>query len=113
MSAGVGSQLSSDRTIPVPGPTIGAEHFERIYASAFMFDAHEDAIGIALGVNYTSKTQYLFRINKWTLEEWDEVAINKVLAKDVRVGDMPLQRETLSLADGIKRIAFVLAQNLA
>ena len=43
-----------------------------------------DAIGPALAVNYTSKTQYLFRINKWTLEEWDEVAINKVLAKDDR-----------------------------
>ena len=61
-----------------------ARHFERIYASAFMFDAHEDAIGIALGVNYTSKTQYLFRINKWTLEEWDDAAINKAVAKDDR-----------------------------
>jgi len=49
-----------------------------------MFDANEDAIGIALGVNYTSKTQYLFRINKWTLEEWDDAAINKAVAKDDR-----------------------------
>src|SRR5947208_1217834 len=45
---------------------------------------HEDATGAALAVNYTSKTQYLFRINKWTLEEWDEVAINKALAKAER-----------------------------
>jgi hypothetical protein len=49
-----------------------------------MFDADLDAIGVALGVNYTSKTQYLFRINKWTLEEWDNVAINKAMAKDER-----------------------------
>jgi len=61
-----------------------AKYFERIYASAFLFDANDDAIGAALAVNYTSKTQYLFRINKWTLEEWDETAINKVMAKNER-----------------------------
>src|SRR6185295_20034598 len=49
-----------------------------------MFDEDLDAVGVALGINYTSKTQYLFRINKWTLEEWDNVAINKAMAKDER-----------------------------
>jgi phosphoserine phosphatase len=75
--------ISSGNRELIEGSPI-ARHFERIYASAFMFDEHEDAIGIALAVNYTSKTQYLFRINKWTLEEWDNVAINKALAKDER-----------------------------
>ena len=75
--------ISSGNRELIEGSPI-ARHFERIYASAFMFDAHEDAIGIALGVNYTSKTQYLFRINKWTLEEWDDAAINKAVAKDDR-----------------------------
>ena len=75
--------ISSGNRELIEGSPI-ARHFERIYASAFLFDAHDDAIGAALAVNYTSKTQYLFRINKWTLEEWDNVAINKVLAKDAR-----------------------------
>jgi len=75
--------ISSGNRELIEGSPI-ARHFERIYASAFMFDEYEDAIGIALAVNYTSKTQYLFRINKWTLEEWDNVAINKALAKDER-----------------------------
>jgi phosphoserine phosphatase len=75
--------ISSGNRELIEGSPI-ARHFERIYASAFMFDVHEDAIGIALGVNYTSKTQYLFRINKWTLEEWDDAAINKAVAKDDR-----------------------------
>jgi hypothetical protein len=57
-----------------------ASRFERIYASGFMFDARNDAVGIALAINYTSKTQYLFRINKWTLDEWDSDAINRVQA---------------------------------
>jgi phosphoserine phosphatase len=75
--------ISSGNREIIEGSPI-AQHFERIYASAFMFDASGDAIGPALAVNYTSKTQYLFRINKWTLEEWDEVAINKVIAQDAR-----------------------------
>src|SRR6185312_15593801 len=75
--------ISSGNRELIEGSPI-ARHFERIYASAFMFDDKGEAIGPALAVNYTAKTQYLFRINKWTLEEWDEVAINKVLAKDDR-----------------------------
>jgi hypothetical protein len=75
--------ISSGNRELIEGSPI-ARHFERIYASAFMFDARGDAIGPALAVNYTSKTQYLFRINKWTLEEWDETAINKVMAKSER-----------------------------
>ena len=75
--------ISSGNRELIEGSPI-AVHFERIYASAFMFDEDLDAIGVALGVNYTSKTQYLFRINKWTLEEWDNVAINKAMAKNER-----------------------------
>lgn len=75
--------ISSGNRELIEGSPI-ARHFERIYASAFMFDADEEAIGVALGVNYTSKTQYLFRINKWTLEEWDSVGINQSVEKDAR-----------------------------
>lgn len=75
--------ISSGNRELIEGSPI-AKHFERIYASAFMFDARQDAIGIALAVNYTSKTQYLFRINKWTLEEWDNVAVNRAQARDER-----------------------------
>lgn len=75
--------ISSGNRELIEGSPI-AQEFERIYASAFMFDADEEAIGVALGVNYTSKTQYLFRINKWTLEEWDSFAINQSVEKDQR-----------------------------
>lgn len=75
--------ISSGNRELIEGSPI-AKHFERIYASAFMFDEKQDAIGIALGVNYTSKTQYLFRINKWTLNEWDSVAINRAQEKEER-----------------------------
>jgi phosphoserine phosphatase len=69
---------SGNRELIEGSPIAGC--FERIYASAFMFDQDRDAIGIALAINYTGKTQYLFRINKWTLEEWDADGINRVQA---------------------------------
>ncbi|THD80906.1 MAG: haloacid dehalogenase-like hydrolase [Phenylobacterium sp.] len=75
--------ISSGNRELIEGSPI-ARHFERIYASAFMFNPEEDAIGIALAVNYTSKTQYLFRINKWTLEEWDSSTLNRAQEKDER-----------------------------
>ena len=61
-----------------------AKHFERVYASAFVFDDQGQACGVALGVNYTNKTQYMFRINKWTLDEWDDTSINAAVPKDAR-----------------------------
>ena len=75
--------ISSGNRELIEGSPI-AHHFERIYASAFMFDAQQDAVGVALGVNYTSKTQFLFRINKWTLEEWDNLAVNRAQVKEDR-----------------------------
>ena len=71
--------ISSGNRELIEGSPI-AGWFERIYASAFMFDSDGDAVGAALAINYTGKTQYLFRINKWTLDEWDNDAINAVQA---------------------------------
>lgn len=71
--------ISSGNRELIEGSPI-AHEFEKIYASAFMFNAEQEAVGPALAINYTSKTQYLFRINKWTLNEWDNDGINAVQA---------------------------------
>ncbi len=81
--------ISSGNRELIEGTPI-APAFERIYASAFMFDANEDAVGAALAINYTGKTQYLFRINKWTLDEWDNDGINAVQAERDRA--VPFER---------------------
>jgi phosphoserine phosphatase len=75
--------ISSGNRELIEGSAI-ADVFQRIYASAFMFDAQRNAAGIALAVNYTSKTQFLFRINKNTLDEWDAAAINAAMAHEDR-----------------------------
>ncbi|WP_337188338.1 HAD family hydrolase [Phenylobacterium sp.] len=75
--------ISSGNRELIEGSPI-AGWFDRIYASGFMFDGDGDAIGIALAINYTGKTQYLFRINKWTLDEWDTDGVNEVQAQQRR-----------------------------
>ena len=61
-----------------------AKDFAQIYASGFMYDANGAAIWPALAVNYTTKTQFLFRINKGSPEVYDNSKINKFVAKDER-----------------------------
>lgn len=65
--------------------------FEKVYASGFMFDHNGVACWPALGLNYTTKTQYLFRINKGTLDVHDNSLINKYVPK----ADRPLPFENM------------------
>jgi hypothetical protein len=58
--------------------------FKKVYASGFMFDHNGVAHWPALAVNYTTKTQYLFRINKGSLDVHDNSVINKFVPKDKR-----------------------------
>lgn len=59
-------------------------YFRKIFASAFMYDQHKVAYWPAQAVNYTTKTQFLFRINKGLLDAWDNSKINAFIEKDRR-----------------------------
>lgn len=54
-----------------------AHHFRNIFASGFKYDLHGVAEWAALAINYTNKTQYLFRINKGIDNAYDNTLINK------------------------------------
>lgn len=71
--------------------------FHHVFASKFAYDADGAAIWPAVGVNYTTKTQYLFRINKGVLNHWDHERINKFVADDDR--RIPFER-MIFLGDG-------------
>jgi hypothetical protein len=75
--------ISSGIREMVEGTPIYKE-FKKVYASGFMFDHHGVACWPALGVNYTTKTQYLFRINKGSLDVHDNSIINKFVPKEQR-----------------------------
>ena len=61
-----------------------AKHFKTIYASGFQYDENGSACWPALGVNYTNKTQFLFRINKGIYNSYDNTLINKSMPEDER-----------------------------
>lgn len=54
-----------------------ARHFRNIFASGFKYDSRGTAEWAALAINYTNKTQYLFRINKGIDNSWDNDTINR------------------------------------
>jgi len=58
--------------------------FRHVFASKFAYDDQGVAIWPAVGVNYTTKTQYLFRINKGVLNHWDHERINRFIADEAR-----------------------------
>ena len=55
--------------------------FEQIYASAFFYNERGIAVWPAQAVNYTNKTQFLFRIEKGTLDVNDP-AVNEYFPPD-------------------------------
>jgi phosphoserine phosphatase len=65
----------------VEGTSI-AHHFKDIFASGFMYDENNVACWPALGVNYTNKTQFLFRINKGIHNSYDNTLINKIVPEN-------------------------------
>lgn len=54
-----------------------AKEFEEIFASSFIYDQHDVAKCPGLAINYTTKTQFLFRINKGALDLSDNKRINE------------------------------------
>jgi len=61
-----------------------ANQFAAIYASAFIYDHNGVAKWPALAVNYTTKTQFLFRINKGVLNVYDNSRINEFIPREDR-----------------------------
>jgi len=61
-----------------------AKHFASIFASGFRYDVNGVAHWPALAINYTNKTQYLFRINKGINNSYDNTTINKFIPENER-----------------------------
>lgn len=59
-----------------------AKEFRNIFASGYQYDENGEACWPALAVNYTNKTQFLFRINKGINNSYDNTVINKIVPED-------------------------------
>ncbi|HQK68281.1 MAG: haloacid dehalogenase-like hydrolase [Bacteroidales bacterium] len=67
----------------IDGTTI-ARKFKKVYASSFFYDHHGIAVWPSLAINYTTKTQYIFRINKGCLDVSENKKINEYTPEEER-----------------------------
>lgn len=82
--------ISSGNSEIIEGTPI-AHRFSQIYASRFLYDANDVAVWPALAINFTTKTQYLFRINKGAHDLNDSSTINRFVPQ----GDRPVPFENM------------------
>lgn len=75
--------ISSGLKEIIEGSAIGFE-FRRIYACEYLYDENGVAVWPKLSVNYTAKTQFLFRINKGVLDVYEDQALNAYKAETER-----------------------------
>lgn len=68
--------ISSGNEEMIRGTRIGGK-FRNVFASRYWYDEHGRAVWPAVAINYTSKTQYLFRINKGVDNSWDNHPVNR------------------------------------
>lgn len=61
-----------------------AHYFTGIYACSFLYDNNDVAVWPAQAINYTTKTQFLFRINKGIKDLSDDTSINQYVAPEER-----------------------------
>lgn len=74
-----------------------AGHFQRVFASKYIYDDDGHAAWPGAAVNYTTKTQYLFRINKGVETYWDDEQVNRWMPMNER--PIPFER-MIYLGDG-------------
>ncbi|MEK7485363.1 MAG: HAD family hydrolase [Planctomycetota bacterium] len=74
-----------------------AKKFKAVFASSFCYDHHGVATWPALALNYTTKTQYIFRINKGCLDVYEHEELNKFVSDHER--PIPF-RQMIYIGDG-------------
>lgn len=78
-----------------------SKYFKEIYASEFLYNQDGDATWPAMSVNYTTKTQFLSRINKGVLDISDDNTLNaKMLEEDRRIST----KNMIYIGDGVTDI---------
>lgn len=77
-----------------------SKYFKEIFASEFLY-VDDKAVWPSMSVNYTTKTQFLFRINKGVLDISDDYTLNKKMVDDDR---RITNKNMIYIGDGITDI---------
>ena len=61
-----------------------ADEFRKIYACSFLYDESGEAYWPGVAINYTNKTQFIYKINKGVEPVWDGKAVNEYIEERKR-----------------------------
>ena len=75
-----------------------AHHFHNIFACDYLYDEKGNVLWPREAIDYTTKTQYLYRINKGVEDIGDDKKLNMYMARDERV--VPFQH-MIYFGDGL------------
>ncbi|MDE7161920.1 MAG: haloacid dehalogenase-like hydrolase [Anaeroplasmataceae bacterium] len=93
--------ISSGTKEIIEGSAI-AKYFKKIYGCKFIYDpVTKEAVWPGLAINYTQKTQYIFRISKGTLDEVEEEKLNMEIKDEKRAIQY---RNMIYIGDGLTDI---------
>lgn len=84
----------------IEGSEIG-KYFKVIYASEYLYDDNGNAVWPKIAINYTNKTQFLYRINKGVLDISNDDDLNNKMLKNQRRIDFS---NMIYIGDGITDI---------
>ena len=73
--------ISSGMKEIIEGTAI-AKEFRSIFACEFLYDARGNAVWPKTDVNYTNKTQFVYRINKGVLDVANDIDLNRSMPDD-------------------------------
>ena len=85
MGVNIEHYIISSGTYEIIQGTPIAKYFKRIYACRYMYDENGEALWSSLAINYTLKTQYIYRISKGVLDVTDDYNLNRLQDESLRV----------------------------
>ena len=101
MGVDIEHYIISSGTYEIIQGTPIAKYFKRIYACHYMYDETGEAIWPALAINYTLKTQYIYRISKGFLDVLDDYNLNRLQDESLR---RIAYRNMIYIGDGLTDI---------
>ena len=75
-----------------------AHEFHKIFACDYIYDDNGEPLWPSMAINYTSKTQFLYRINKGVEDISEDAKLNMYMSRDERV--VPFDR-MIYIGDGL------------
>lgn len=76
--------INSSGLLEIIEGTSIAHEFKHIYACSFLYNVDGIAYWPAVAVNYTNKTQFIFKINKGVESVYDTQMVNRYMEEDKR-----------------------------